>query len=303
MNVAPAPWRHRPIARRRTLGGVPTSVSGLTIPSIPTSVPVSVPGGYYDPSGLLAQQLQQQGLVPTDPNVAGYIASIQQAAIAEGLPANGQDVVSRVQTFATAYQQMYNNPSVASVGNAVQISLNAARQYVTQNHELAGAISTAQGLVTAFEQAASGGGTPQDVAAAFTGPLIAAAVAAGAVSAGVGAVIVAGVSIAASILDQVGLFASKPGIQVCPTFKYTGSGMPSFSVNCMAVFDQTGGPISPGSANWRSFPQASDPSVAWWFQGMPSGGTFQEWKQAMWIPRPNGGGFPIIEAFSNWMWI
>jgi hypothetical protein len=295
-----------------TLPTLPTisTPTAPTIPGIPTSWPASIPGGYQDPSGIIAQQLQTQGLNPNDPQVAGYIASIQQAAMGEGYGATAQEVISRVQTFSAAYNQVFNNPSVASVSNAVEISLNAARQYVGQNHELSGAIATTQGLVAAFAAAASGNKTPQDISAAFAGPLVAAAVGAGVTTAGVGAVIVAGVAIAASLLDAAGLGASKPGTQICPSFNYTGGGTPSFAIGCMAVFDSVGSPIAPGSAIWRSFPQAANSDDAWWFQGMPSQGTFTNWppnvpvaSQAKWIPRPDGGGIPIVAAFPNWMGI
>lgn len=259
----------------------------MTMPALPTSLPPgtpSVPTGFSDPQGIITAYAQQNLINVADPQVASAISSIQQAALQEGQAIAGNETLQRVQTLFTQYKSLYSSLSTGGYANAASVALGAARQYVTQNHELSGALSTVQGLVTAFQRASSGASTPQDVAAAFSGPLIAAAVAAGA-SAGVGAAIVGAVAVAASLLDAAGFGADKPGVQVCSDFKYTGGGTPDYAIGCMAVFDSTGSPINPGSTNWRSFPNPNHPDDAWWFQPVADG-NYADWRKARWIPEP-----------------
>ena len=255
-----------------------------------------------DPSGVIQAQAASMGIPITDPNIAAAIASVQQAAIAEGLDPSTVEATQRVSMLLQNFQGVYQKlgPGVA---NATQTALGAARQFVSQNRELSGAVDTANGLVAAAQAATSGSSTPQDVAANFSGPLIALMIGTGAMTAGLGAAIVAGLAIADTLLDDLGVFPNKPGFEVCPGFKVQNK--PDFAINCMAVYDplstQAGG-IAPKSRYWRSFPEPTNPVDAWWFAyPTNSSPTSYSWNGATWqFPKTALSDSAIDETFPEW---
>jgi len=237
---------------------------------------------FSDPTGVIAQQAAALGIPVTDPSVSGAIQSVQQAAISEGLDPNSLETITRVSTLFNSYKQLYGQMTTGTA-NAAQTALSAARSFVTQNHELTGAINTAQGLVSAFSDAASGKATPQDVAANFAGPAIAAMVAGNVLAPGLGAAIVGGVAIVSQLMDQLGLFGHAPGFQVCDNFSVTTPTPPNFVIGCVAVFDSSG-PITPKSVNWRSFPEPKNSADAWWFAAVNNSSPgYVDWRNARWI--------------------
>lgn len=268
------------------------------VPGLPSSIP-GLPGGIpsgssalasaqqqlaaLDPTGAIMSKAQAMG-IPITGDVTSAIASIQAEAAKEGLDPTSLEVVTRAGTLFDEFHSIATNPSWTG---AATEALKAARSFVSRNHEMTGAIDVATGLVGAFANAASGKETPADMVATFAGPLIAAAVAAGAVSAGVGAAIVGVVAIVAEILDAAGIFGhTNPGIHICDGFDYTGGGNPTLVIGCTAIFEQ--GPISPGSKNWRSFPNPNNSADAWWFTPNKNPkGTYADWGGARWIPNPS----------------
>lgn len=235
------------------------------------------------------------GIAVDDPQVASALASVQADAAWEG--AGEQETLSRVRTLFDSYQQIFAHGNI-DAGKA----LDAAKQFVSQNHAVSGAIDTASGLLSAAQAAASGNMNPADVAAAFSGPVVAAMVAAGAVSAGTGAAIVAGLAVADSLLDSAGVFPTRPGFQVCPDFRITTPNPPDFAIGCVAVFDALGA-ITPGSKQWRAFPEQNNGADAWWYRAAPDDPPFIDWKGARWIIQegPLSLARPITQAFPETM--
>ena len=214
------------------------------------------------------------GIDTTDPQIAGGINGVIAQATGEG--ASDTETRARISTLLHQFSSISQGQNI-DAGAAIQ----AASQYVTQFHSIAGAIDTAGGLVSAVQAAASGSATPPDLVTDFTGPVIAALTTAGAVSAGVGAAIVGVVTIVGSLLDAANIFGTKPqGQDVCGTYM---NPPPDFVINCVGMYDPSA-PISPGSPSWRSFPEpAVKADAAWFGTGQSTGGVFFDWQGAHWV--------------------
>lgn len=254
--------------------------------------------------GNLSTQIQAlagaNGVDLSNPLISQNLHDVLATAKAEGIDALnlGQEQLSRVKTLFESFNQVYNSHSMQGAANAVAQSIGAARQFVTSNHELSGALGATQGLVTAFANASKNGSTnPIDLVAGLSGPIMAAAVAAGAASMGVGAAVVAVIAIADELLDAAGVFgAPKPGFTVggpaAPPWEYTGSSQtPTMTINGTVVYDDHNVQvISPTDRqDWRHFPEPNNKDDSFWFSLYGPKTNFTQWRGAAWIVNPNLG--------------
>lgn len=170
--------------------------------------------------------------------------------------------------LATSFNQLTQNLGVGDAGQA----LTMAKEYVAQGQTIAGAVGHVQGLIQAAQQ----GAPPVQLLEGFTGVMIGAMVTAGAFSAGIGAAIVGVADALYEMLNSANLFGSAPtGTQICPgvyvatvpQWVYNGSASDTviasmISPVCVGFYGQS---VTPGSANWRNFPDPNNPADAAWF--------------------------------------
>jgi hypothetical protein len=228
-------------------------------------------------------------LVSTDPKFASAWTEINGQLSAEGLDTTGAKIA-----LTDSFEQLVSQ----GFGLQEDEAISAAKEYVKTGQTILGAVNTVKGLIDA--QAA--GFNPVQVTQAFTGTLIGLGGAAGVVSAGVGAAIVGAVGALLAILQQQGLFGSQPsGFQICPGIADATS-KPDFVVGCLGMW---GSAVSPGSVNWRTFPDPNAASDAPWFATCPDNGcdTF-DWKGASYgnhlLVNPAGVMRPIDYAFEQY---
>jgi len=240
---------------------------------------------------------QLAALTAGNPAFASSWNQIQNQLVSEG--ADATQFQSAQQALVNSWTQL----SSSQFGAADQ-ALATATQYVMTAQTALGAITTVKGLVNAVQ---SGKPPPPAVVQAFTGTMIGVLEGVGALSAGVGAAIVSGVALGLSVLESVAplLFGAPPsGTQVCPGVFVNPT--PAVVVGCMSVWgpDGTAGtfiPIDPSSTAWRSFPDASNPIDAWWYQ-THNGGPSTSWMGAE-FATTWGIGRQVDFAFPVYHWI
>jgi len=200
-------------------------------------------------------------------------------AIASQVQAEGGDALE-LDAAKRAYASSYLGLTRA-IGVDPHAAIDAAKKYVLAANTIAGAVQNVEGLIAA----AQSGAPPGVMIQAFTGTLIGTLVVTGVVTAGVGAAIVAGVTIAAQLFQQWGLFGTPPkGVEVCPGVHCDPA--PNWVINCVCVWaDRV---ISPSSPNWRHFPEPNRSEDNVWFDGRGGG----SWHGGTWT---GGGGLG-----SNW---
>jgi hypothetical protein len=105
------------------------------------------------------------------------------------------------------------------------------------------------------------------------------------------------------LLNAANVFPNRPGFDVCPGFQIKTPNPPDFAIGCVAVFDPLGA-ITPGSKQWRAFPEAANHADGWWYTG-PDQNTpdWIDWKGARWIIQKGALSLarPITQAFPESM--
>jgi hypothetical protein len=247
-------------------------------------------------------------LVANVPEAAQAWQQVASQFASEGGGAPG--VVPEAQTnFYNAFQQLTNTLTVLpNTSQGLLQAGKAAAGLVLNSSTLGGAVDNITSLIGAVES-----GAPAAIVQSFTGVLVSSiglAVAAGSVSFGIGAAIVVGIEIVASVVSS--LFGQSP-----PAATICGSNLqnkPTYVVGCCWTFGQAV-PAGPHSIFWRKFPRPSVANDAWWFKsngtggvgdGQPatywtSGGSTDLWESALVLQRELPGntsvGRPVDDAF------
>ena len=198
------------------------------------------------------QLITESGL---DPSALQAQASAAGQSIIDVFQAQGGDV-STLNSAKLALTDSYEQLSAQSFGLSGDDIVGAAKAYVIAGKTVVGAIGTVQGLI----QGGVGPITPA-VVQSFTGTLIGVAVAAGATSAGIGAAIVLAVGAILKVMEAAGLFG-KPG-EHFDFYLDPGNGFGGVGINAIVPNPIQ---VSPGSVDWRHFPEPSTPEDAQWFQ-------------------------------------
>ncbi|HTQ41989.1 MAG TPA: hypothetical protein VMI75_04465, partial [Polyangiaceae bacterium] len=245
----------------------------------------------------------------------GQAAGSSAQSIANNLATAQEQYLSKLQSFIDSGITQVQ-PNLATLAQAAQTATLAT-------NTVYGAVNAIQGI-----KAGIAAGNPQVVEAgvqALVGVITTAAISVGAVSAGVGAAIGAAIELTVEILDAAGIIPSVP-----PGSIYVGDGHCSnqgFTAPGQATVGGTipvanlsdglvtpgahgegvcvwGSLISPGSDNWRSFPDPGNASDAqlwytvvteatwYWPPGAPS--------QAKWYTKNDGNWRPIDNAFHRY---
>lgn len=194
------------------------------------------------------------------PEFAGAWNQIQGQLTNEG--ASSLEIQAAKDALAQTFSDLTS--SSAGFGLSASDALQSAQTYVTAGRTVLGAVTHIQGLISA----AQGATDPAPIFKMFTGTLIGVAMAAGALSAGVGAVIVTGVAIALDLLEQVGLFGSKPSGSVIASYggwTTTTNGPPPNIVLNGAVYSTAPTIPTAHSPSWRRFPDPIRSGDAGWF--------------------------------------
>jgi hypothetical protein len=211
---------------------------------------------------------EMQALLANEPAAQSAWTEVQNQINSEG--GGNPALYNAANTFYTQYQGI---SATLTSANGIDIA-QAAKQFTLVGDTVAGAVTTVNGLI----QAAKGGvaAIPQ-LTQTFTGLIVGIFVSTDVIAPGVGAIIMAGIGAVLSLLEAGGLFASTPGADVCGD---TVSPPPAFTINCLSASGCNPGAnaatnpcqIQPGSAEWKSFPEPSNPLDAAWFATAPSSG-------------------------------
>ena len=225
--------------------------------------------------------------------------------------------------MATAQQQYLSKLQSFIDSGITQVQPNLATlAQAAQTATLA--TNTAYGAVNAIQgiQAGIAAGNPQAVEAgvqALLGVITTAAISVGAVSAGVGAAIGAAIELTVEILNAAGIIPGLPpnSIQVgdghCSNQGFTSTGQNATGgtvpVNLKDGLVSPGangegvcvwGPLfSPGSTNWRTFPDPNNANDATlWYTAVTEATWY--WGQAKWYTKNVGNWRPIDNAFHRY---
>lgn len=287
------------------LGASPTVPT--TAPSVPSlAIPSPWPGTAAETSwNQIQSQIQAEG------QAAGATASTIQGNLAQA-----QSVyLSKLQSLVT------NNvdPNLSTMANAAQTATLATTTVL-------GAVQSVQGIAQGITS-----GNPQEVIAgvqSLVGTIVSIAVGAGLTTAGVGAAVSAAIGVLLvvgyELLSAAGLLGGAPpgsvqvGDQACSGQGFTSPGQASVG-GVIAVPGLTqglvspgsngegvcvaGALVSPGSPNWRFFPDPNTAADAAWFTVPSTAGGYVSWQwppgaaQAGWTTANNGAWRPIDNAF------
>ncbi len=238
-----------------------------------------VGAGYPIPGGLPPAPAAFTQLLQGQPTAASAWQGVQAQLLSEN-PLNATNgVLNAAQmNFAGSWTQLEQNLGAVDPTDLQSIS-NAASSLLLNGSTVKGAVQNVSGLI----QGALSGNT-SEIVQSFTGVLVSGIgleVAAGSITLGVGAAVVAGIELFASLFQPGGLFAQNPpAAEVCGAKL---SAVPSYVVGCAWTF---GSPTQagPGSPDWRRFPEPGNPADAWWFSPgetgakWTSGATTDEWQ-------------------------
>ncbi len=257
---------------------------------------------------------QLSSLTSSNPAFQNSWNQIQNQLVSEGAS------TSQFQAAQLALVNSWTQLTGSQFGINANQALTAATQYAMQAQTALGAAK----LVTSLASAMGSGKPPSPaLVQSFTGTLIGTLVTVGALSSGVGAVIVAAVGLALTVLEDVAsaLFGKAPtgttvaGLQPTgPSGAWTAtecSGVtvnpvPAWSIGCMAAWgsDGTAGTwssTSPTSSEWRNFPDPTSSTDAWWYQ-THNGGASTSWNGAQWATTW-GAVRQIDFAFPQYRWL
>jgi hypothetical protein len=252
---------------------------------------------------------QLSSLTSSNPAFQNSWNQIQSQLVSEGAS------TSQFQAAQLALVNSWTQLTGTQFGVNADQALTAATQYAMTAQTALGAAKIVTGLVSAM-----GSGKPPSPALvqSFTGTLIGTLVTVGALSSGVGAVIIAAVGLALTVLQDVAnaLFSKPPTGTTVAGLSPTGASgewtanecagvvvnpVPACAIGCMAAWgpDGTAGTwssISPSSSAWRNFPDPTSSSDAWWYQ-TANGGPSTSWDGAQWAttwgtPRQIDFAFP-----------
>lgn len=198
-------------------------------------------------------------LIANVPEAAQSWQTVQAQFTAEGGAAPGVLPIAQ-QNFYDSFHQLTSTLNV--LPNSSQGLLQAgtaAAGLVLNSSTIGGAVQNVVSLVASVES-----GAPGAIVQSFTGVLVSGLglqIAAGAVSFGIGAAIVAGIEIVASVLEGVLGAGTPPAATVCG-FDLTAK--PTYVIDCAWTFGPavTGGPHS---TYWRKFPRPTVGNDAWWY--------------------------------------
>jgi hypothetical protein len=206
----------------------------------------------------LGQQGSQSGYIAQAaglPGAGSAWANVQATLQSEGQ--NPDQIGYAALSFVSCYQQFPLVNPQGQVGDAV----SAAAAFTLGNHSYGAAVGQVADLVSAIVQ----GGNPNQVFQAFTGTLMSTAglaVAAGSVSFGVGAAIIAGIDIIATIIG----FNNPPQpVAMVGSCQVYGNTKPTIVDGYTWSW---GNPTTVGpsdKAYWRTFPSPTDPNASGWF--------------------------------------
>jgi hypothetical protein len=255
-------------------------------------------------------------LMKSDVNFSSAWGDIQTHLDAEGAGPLGADV-TRLEGAKTAFTDSFQQLSTGfGLSSGVDIATKA-KSAVLLGHTLSGAISSVTGLVNSVTS-----GNSLEVGQAFIGTMVAAMTISGVATAGVGAAIVGAVGAVMSMLGPMLGKPPAPEYSICADSRYTTRNKPDWTVGCVAAY---GNKISPGSSNWRPFPneankyKGSGPVTAmtrWdsnWFVKPPDilsgstggstvgGTTDSDNAEFTYSTHDNGANLPLIDvAFPNY---
>jgi hypothetical protein len=196
-----------------------------------------------------------------DPNFASQWNQLKAQVQAEG----GTNLVVAQNSMLSAANQLASVSEITVNPNSSQIIASAAGSFATLGNTVLGAVGSISGLIQEAQQ--PGGAHGLMVVQGFTGILIGLATTAGAVSAGVGAAIVAGLGLIASLVGN--LFNGPPPVATIGECQLNYQ--PTLMVADSLLWSKNGQPVTAGPSTaawskWRRFPNATKSSDAPWFQ-------------------------------------
>lgn len=211
--------------------------------------------------------------ITATPQGAAAWGEIKGQLTAEG--ANALDELGAQTAFTSSFTQL-----TGQFGVDPTTALDAAKQFTLQAQTLAGSVYQVEGLIAAAQNPLT---APATLINAFTGTLVAIAVAAGA-SAGIGGAIVAAVAALVEILKSVGWIPSGPQGQTLPGCAgriHIDPSAPGYVqpiiIGCVVgvypSIDQEQVSSAANVGAWRRFPEPTNHADEGWFQASTSGQT------------------------------
>ena len=265
---------------------------------------IALPGIFQ---GTSAQDSWNQ--IATQIQAEGAAGVLPGGSVPNSLATAQQQYLSKLQSFIDSGITQVQ-PNLATLAQAAQTATLATNTAY-------GAVNAIQGI-----QAGIAAGNPQAVEAgvqALLGVITTAAISVGAVSAGVGAAIGAAIELTVEILNAAGIIPGLPpnSIQVgdghCSNQGFTSTGQNATGgtvpVNLKDGLVSPGangegvcvwGPLfSPGSTNWRTFPDPNNANDATlWYTAVTEATWY--WGQAKWYTKNVGNWRPIDNAFHRY---
>ena len=241
------------------------------VPALPSAQNLALPGVFQ---GTSAQQSWNQ--IQTQIQAEGQAAGLSATQIANNLAVAQKQYLNKLQGFIDSGITSVQ-PNLATLAQAAQTATLATTSAL-------GAVQAVQGIAAGIAS-----GNPQQVEAgvqALVGVISAVAIGTGTVSAGVGAAIGAAIELTFEILNAAGILGGPPpgsvsvGDGTCSNQGFTSAGQsPVGGVIPSALQSGLVSPgangegvcvwgtlVSPGSVNWRTFPDPNDANdAALWY--------------------------------------